>query len=653
MSFHHVRRSAVAAMTALMLASAAHAQTTSLPAPLDPESPMAPLPDLGVEWPDLNKADPISPTLEAAPAQVPAQVPTQIDVVDSQRYDLVVTGIDTLGPTVGTRFNELSLLKEGAGKPANVAQIDRRARDDAELLNTILRAEGYYDANIETDVAPKEGRLVVTLSVEPGPLYKFGTVDVAGVPKPDVEAAFGVKNDDPVNADAVIGGELALKEKLAREGYPFAKVAEPEIVIDHDTRIATLNLAVESGGERRIGAIRMLGDNAPFDAKHVGVIARFRPGALYDQAMIDDLRRALIATGLISTVKLEPVEGSAPGTVNIATTIEPAPVRTVAGEIGYGTGEGFRIEGSWQHRNFIRPEGAVTFRGVAGTREQSLGALLRMGNFRRRDQVLNASMVASRERRAAYDASTFEIAASLERQTNIIWQKPWVFSLGFELLASDEKDFVPTAGIAQRRTYFIGALPATLGYDGSDDLLDPKRGFRLSGRVSPEVSLSGKTFGYVRGQVDASGYVPVGEKVVIAGRARIGMTAGAARDDIAPSRLFYSGGGGSVRGYGYQEIGPRNVLDRPIGGRSLAEFSLEARVRLPIFGGNFGVVPFVDAGNIYTESIPKFTGMRIGAGVGLRYYSNFGPIRIDVGTPLGRRKGESIVAVQVSLGQAF
>ena len=649
MSFHHVRRSAVAAMTALMLASAAHAQTTSLPAPLDPESPMAPLPDLGVEWPDLNKADPISPTLEAAPAQVPAQ----IDVADSQRYDLVVTGIDTLGPTVGTRFNELSLLKEGAGKPANVAQIDRRARDDAELLNTILRAEGYYDANIETDVAPKEGRLVVTLSVEPGPLYKFGTVDVAGVPKPDVEAAFGVKNDDPVNADAVIGGELALKEKLAREGYPFAKVAEPEIVIDHDTRIATLNLTVESGGERRIGAIRMLGDNAPFDAKHVGVIARFRPGALYDQAMIDDLRRALIATGLISTVKLEPVEGSAPGTVDIATTIEPAPVRTVAGEIGYGTGEGFRIEGSWQHRNFIRPEGAVTFRGVAGTREQSLGALLRMGNFRRRDQVLNASMVASRERRAAYDASTFEIAASLERQTNIIWQKPWVFSLGFELLASDEKDFVPTAGIAQRRTYFIGALPATLGYDGSDDLLDPKRGFRLSGRVSPEVSLSGKTFGYVRGQVDASGYVPVGEKVVIAGRARIGMTAGAARDDIAPSRLFYSGGGGSVRGYGYQEIGPRNVLDRPIGGRSLAEFSLEARVRLPIFGGNFGVVPFVDAGNIYTESIPKFTGMRIGAGVGLRYYSNFGPIRIDVGTPLGRRKGESIVAVQVSLGQAF
>ena len=645
MSFHSVRRSAVAAITALMLATTAHAQTTVPGSVLDPESPMAPLPDFGVDWPDLDKADPIAPALEGAPAEVAAS--------GDQRYDVVVTGIDTLSAAVRSRFNDLSVLKDGAGKPANVAQIDRRARDDAELMNVILRAEGYYDANIETDVTATDGRLVVTLEVEPGPLYKFGNVAIVGVPKADVEAAFGVKNDDPVNADAVIGGELALAEKLGREGYPFAKVAEPEIVIDHDTRVATLDLKVDSGGERRIGAIRMLGDGAPFGAKHVGVIARFRPGELYDQAMIDDLRRALIATGLISTVKLEPVEGSAPGSVDIATTIEPAPMRTIAGEAGYGTGEGFRVEASWQHRNLIRPEGAVTFRGIAGTREQSLGALLRMGNFRRRDQVLNASVIASREKRAAYDASTFEIAASLERQTNIIWQKPWVFSLGFELLASDEKDFVITKGIAQRRVYFVAALPGSIGYDGSDDLLDPTRGFRLAARVSPEVSATGKVFGYVRAQFDGSAYYPVNDRVVIAGRGRIGTTVGAGREDIAPSRRFYSGGGGSVRGYGYQEIGPRNVLDQPIGGRSLAEFSLEARVRLPVFGGNFGVVPFVDAGNIYTGPVPKLTGMRIGAGVGLRYYSNFGPIRIDVGTPLGRRPGESIVAVQVSLGQAF
>jgi translocation and assembly module TamA len=642
MTFPKRRRYVVGAVLALLVTSA-HAQT--LP-PLDPESPMAPLPDLGVDWPDLNKADPVTP-LPDAPAEA------VVEAADDQRYSTVVAGVESLPEAVTVRFNELSALREGEGKPANVAQINRRARDDAELLDTILRAEGYYDANIDTDVVAKDGRLLVTLTVEPGPIYKFDQVQVTGVPKADVEAAFGVKTNDPVNADKVIGGEAALKEKLAREGFPFAKVPEPEIVVDHDTRIATLKLNLDAGGERRIGKINVIGDRAPFGAKHVQTIARFRPGDRYDQSMMDDLRRAIIATGLVSSVKIEPVPGATPETVDIATTIDPAPFRTIAGEVGYGTGEGFRVAASWQHRNLIKPEGAVTLRGVAGTREQSLGVLLRMGNFRRRDQVLNASMIAAHEVRAAYDATSFGIAASLARQTNIIWQKDWTYSFGFELLASDEKDFTPTVGIPQRRTYFIGALPLTLGYDGSDDLLDPTKGFRLSGRLSPEVSLSGKTFGYVRSQIDASGYIPVGRRTVIAGRARIGITAGAARDDIAPSRLFYAGGGGSVRGYGYQEIGPRNVLDQPIGGRSLAEFSLEARIRLPIFGGNFGVVPFVDAGNIYSSSIPKFTGLRVGAGVGLRYYSNFGPIRIDVGTPLGRRKGESLIAVQVSLGQAF
>ena len=219
---------------------------------------------------------------------------------------------------------------------------------------------------------------------------------------------------------------------------------------------------------------------------------------------------------------------------------------------------------------------------------------------------------------------------------------------------SSERNLDSARGALVSRQFYIGALPATLAYDGSDDLLDPKRGFRLSGRISPEVSLERTTFGYVRVQLDGSYYQPVGERLVVAGRARFGGIAGASGQSIAPSRLFYAGGGGSVRGFGYQLLGPRNALNEPIGGRSLAEFSLEARVRLPVFGGNFGVVPFVDAGNVYTSSIPDFAGgVRVGVGLGLRYYSQFGPIRIDVGTPLSRRANESAVSVQVSLGQAF
>ena len=209
------------------------------------------------------------------------------------------------------------------------------------------------------------------------------------------------------------------------------------------------------------------------------------------------------------------------------------------------------------------------------------------------------------------------------------------------------------SGANRRRTFFIGAIPASLVYDGSDSLLDPTRGFRLGGRISPELSFQGGTFGYARAQIDASAYHPISDRIVAAGRVRLGTIIGASRDAIAPSRRFYAGGGGSVRGYGYQELGPRDVDGHPIGGRSLAEFALEARIRLSALGGNFGIVPFLDGGTLSTTSTPDIKHWQFGVGIGARYYSSFGPIRIDLGTPLNRRPGDSRVAVTVSLGQAF
>jgi Outer membrane protein len=141
--------------------------------------------------------------------------------------------------------------------------------------------------------------------------------------------------------------------------------------------------------------------------------------------------------------------------------------------------------------------------------------------------------------------------------------------------------------------------------------------------------------------------------VVVAGRVRLGTIYGAGVFDIAPSRRFYSGGGGSVRGYGYQQLGPKDLAGNPIGGRGLAEFALETRIRLKQFGGNFGVVPFFDGGSLTTKTLPDFKDWRFAAGVGVRYYSSFGPIRIDVGVPLNRQKGDGPFAVTVSLGQAF
>lgn len=649
---------------------------------LDPESPLAPMTDLGVDWPDLDSQNPVEqvapepapketspapppPVDSAGPAEPggqdagaarPAEKPAlESDAAANYRYRTELSGLPPeQADRIESRFNGLSTLKASQKKAANVAQVDRRAQEDARLLDSLLRAEGYYDARVATQVSLEtDGALKVVLTARPGQLYHFTSVDVSGLESTGAKqqrlmAALGLKSGDAIDATAVQSGQDALKTSLGEEGYPFAKLDEPKIIVDHDARNGAYTLHVETGGERNFGRI-IVPEGSIFNAGHVQTIARFKPGEPYEASRLTDLRRALIQTGLVSTVKIEPVPGATPDTVDIAVSLDRAPPRTVAAELGYGTGEGARFAVSWQHRNLLKPEGAVTFKGVAGTQEQSLSATLRQNNFYERDHVLTAQVIASHVDRSAYDAKTFSIGAGIERQTNIIFQKKWTWSVGGNLSLSDERDTVGPQATPRRRTFFIASVPGTLGYDGTDDLLDPRSGFRLSGQLSPELSFQSGTFGYGRAQIDGSAYQPVSDRVVIAGRVRLGTIVGASADRIAPSRRFYAGGGGSVRGYGYQDIGPRDANNDPIGGRSLAEFSIESRVRF----GAFGVVPFLDAGNIYRSAYPKFTGMRYGTGLGLRYYTSFGPIRIDVGTPINPQPGDPRVTVYVSLGQAF
>jgi translocation and assembly module TamA len=613
--------------------------------PLDPDSPLAPLPGIGIAWPDLSTAP--------GAGETPTEERTQI--ADTIHYTYDVRGLETSATTLlKQRFTELSVLHEHDHDPANAAQLDRRAREDADLLVTLLKGQGYFDARVDTDVSVTGDHALVTLTATPGQLYRFREVALPGIAAADGKAgdlrkAFGVAEGDPVDSDAVANGRAAMTTTIGQEGFPFAQVGQPHIIVDHATQTATLDMPVTPGGAKKFGKI-VATTGKVFGAHHIQEIARFKPGDPYDVAAIDDLNHALIQTSLVSSAKITPVQAADPDDVDLQVALEPAPPRTIAGELGYGTGEGIRAEVDWTHRNLFPPEGRLTLRSVLGTQEQLASVIYRRNNFHARDHVLTGQVVASHTHRTAYDARTFTVAASLEQQTNIFFQKTWSWSLGAELTASDERDVIATTGVPRRRTYFIAALPTVLSYDGSDNLLNPTRGFRLGARFSPELSLEGAAFGYARMQLDASAYQPVAKGLVLAERIRLGSILGAPRNAIAPSRRFYAGGGGSVRGYGYQLIGPRDPNNDPIGGRSLDEFSIEARIHA---FGNFGVVPFLDAGNIYTSALPRLSGLRFGTGLGVRYYSSFGPIRIDVGTPINPQKGDSPIAVYVSLGQAF
>ena len=625
-------------------------------AELDPSAPLDPMPGLGIAWPELDARE-TAPPAAAAPTKRKGHA-VAVTVGDI-RYTVQVEGLGSVGDSeeLLRAFRQQSALEAERKDPANAAQIGRRANADADLLTQLLRADGYYDAAVEPRTEKVGNALSVVLTADPGSQYHFASVDLPGLDSAGPGAArlrdrFAVKAGDPVVATDVIAAGVSLTTALGEQGYAGATLGDQDIEVNHQTHLATLVLPVNPGPVARFGSIHVSGRPA-FSASHVALIARFKRGDPFQRSKLDDLRRALVATTLIANADIQVVPVQGGKAVDINVRLEPAPQHTIAGELGYGTAQGARLEVSWTDRNFFNPEGALTLRGIAGTNEQLLGVQVRRSNFAMRDQTLNLQFSASHQKYAAYTAKTVDLTAYIERQSNFIWHKKWTWSYGGEWLGTIERGVFSSALTKTTRRFLIAAVPLSLGYDGSDSLLDPTTGFRLSGRVSPEISFHGGHFSYGRAQFDASAYHPVGGRVVVAGRVRLGTIFGSSLFNVAPSRRLYAGGGGSVRGYGYQQLGPKDLDGDPIGGRGLAEFALEARVRLKQLGGNLGIVPFFDGGTLTSSARPDFRHWRTAVGLGVRYYSLFGPIRVDVGVPLNRQTGDGPFAVTVSLGQAF
>ncbi|MGL6042996.1 MAG: autotransporter assembly complex protein TamA [Sandaracinobacteroides sp.] len=669
------------ALVVLALGASAALRAQEAPAGPDLFAPLPPIPELGMDPAfdqSLTEID-VPPSLLPVPPPDPGLVAPlpPLDGFDPAprtdfqftevaqegvRYQMVLEGLQPTG--LEGQFRRLSALARGQNRPATAAQIASRANADEKLLKRLLFSEGWYGAT--TDVGADfsvAGRAEIRLSTVPGDRYTWREIALDLIPadRPELAADFGLEVGDAIRAIDVEEAEGALLRRLNEAGYPFSEIGARDVVLDADKPKATYLLTGDLGLLGIFGPIRMSGFQ-PFDEAHAQVIARFEPGDPYDVRLVDDLRRALIATqsfgGLTVTAVdsgLREADGRAVTEIQIQGN--RGPQRLLTGQIGFATEEGFRAEGSWRHRNFIEPEGMLTTRAVLGTDEQRARAELLMSNWRQRDRSLEFAADLANLTPPAYNAQTFALTAEIGRASTPIWQKRWTWAIGFGLGASrerqrgepDPRDGSDTGFDVTRQFLFV-SLPGRVGYDRSNDLLDPTRGFRLNLEVNPEISRENSNVEtYARLFADGSYYQPVGTSFVLAGRLRLGSIVGAELFSIAPTRRLYAGGGGSVRGFDYQEVGETGLNGRPIGGRSLFESSIEGRYRL----GAFGIAAFVDAGSASASSVPSLDGTRFGVGVGGRYYTSFGPLRIDVARAINRTSRDPVVALYISLGQAF
>lgn len=643
--------------------------------PLVADDPVT-LPELEFDAPLLmpdTEAEP-EPDLFAAVEDLPLPSPPQLATtrIDDQ-LALALPADRSVLPNRAALISRFKTLRETrmiVEEQDNIALRAARIRADRELLEELLRAYGYFDARVwrqfdelDEHARPHAETAMVRFAVLPGVRYRFGAIELGRLATaPDHEALrqhFAIEAGDPLLSDRIVQQRDALAMELGETGYPFAAIEDPQLLIDHARSEGDLTMPVEPGGKFVFGDIT---SNMPefLSARHIGRIARFEPGDTYKQSLELDLRRALLSTGLLSSVNItrrpveEPIDGK-PGELAMDVEVQKGRLRTIAGAVGYGTEDGFKLQASWEHRNLFPSEGALRIRGVLGTRELLAGIGVRKNNFRARDQLLAFDAYGSDVKTEAVEARTIGMLASFERNSNLLFQKRFSWQVGAELLFTDERNRV-IAGIPRpRQEYLVGSLFARTTFDTSDSLLDPTHGIRLSMFVAPEVSRAfGEDEYYVRLEADGSFYLPLSDGMTLAARAKGATIRGTDAFRIAPSRRLYAGGGSSVRGYGYQAVGPRNDFGEPTGGTSLVELSAEARIDTGLFDGALQVVPFFDLGTVSIDSTPDFRFIRYGAGMGIRYKTGFGPIRVDLGVPLNRDPlFDSPLAVYVSLGQAF
>jgi translocation and assembly module TamA len=515
---------------------------------------------------------------------------------------------------------------------------------------------------------------VAIVSVTPGRRFLLAEAGLQWTdPAPDAEAQATARTDialnvgDPGRAVDVIAAEGRVVAGLARRGYADAKADPRRVVVDHAAFTVQPTFHIAAGPLVRLDGVR-LQTRGPTNPDWVAGLAPWGEGDVYDPETVAELERRLLETGVYTGVgvALAPsgqsnAAGNRPVVVTLTDrprwvqeagiTLSTARATVIAGRTTSTSG-GSAIEGTWTYYNRFRRADTLQFQARLADIDSRLGADLKLPHWRRPGQTLTMGAAIVHEDTDAYRRFAGVLYADARQR---IGKTSWIsYGAGLDLGQYDENRFDPItqSPISLSRDLVILTGRGSAYFDNSNDPLNPTQGWRLNVSAQPTAVAGEDTVLFLRAETQASAYLSLDKAAhtVLAGRVRLGSIVGGAELTVPSDRLFYAGGGGSVRGYEYQGVGPRLPDNTPRGGLSLFEASGEVRRDV---GRNFQAVAFVDAGAIGFQETPNFNNLRFGAGVGVRYKLPFGPVRADIAFPLDRRDGDAAFQVYVSIGQAF
>jgi translocation and assembly module TamA len=544
-----------------------------------------------------------------------------------------------------------------------------RAQQDVGRLQSVLGSFGYYGGKVMLRIdghaaddpalpdllanAPAEPPVKVDVGFTIGPRFHLGTVAIQGeVPRAAREAMKLAPGDPAVAADVLAARDRILTA-LRDAGYALAKAEEPIAILHVDHQALDITLPVDSGPRVDIGKISITGlheVNASFAERQITL----QEGEPFSPSAIETARQDLASLGVFGSVRA--IAGTAldaDGRLPITFQVTEQPRHQVSATVGYSTDLGAEVEASWLDRNLfgnaeqLRLTASATSGGSAQKQPgYSVAAQFIKPSYPWRDTSLQADLGAVDQYLQAYDRK----AVTGDVLLNVKIAAHWTASGGI----NGEQARIEQEGLTNN--YTLAGIPLSLKYDDTNDVFNPTRGVRALAQVTPTQSFTGKPGTFVLSQITASTYLDLSSlwdqdgRSIIALRGLVGKAFGVGQFGLPPDQRFYAGGSATVRGYKYQSVGPQFPDGTPEGGTAVSAATIEYRQRIL---DNYGFAAFVDAGQVTASGVPFSGNYHVGVGVGARYYTSFGPIRLDVAVPVNKEPGGDSFELYIGIGQAF
>ncbi len=590
------------------------------------------------------------------------------EAADPQPYAVAIASTGN-GALDGALKDSSNLVSLRANSPVAPFGLVMRAQSDVDRLQTALRSFGYYaghaaitidgkpldDPGLPDAIAglPAGTDAKVAVAVETGPLFHLRHVTVDGDAPAAARDELGVKSGAPAIASDVLAGQTRLLTALQTSGHALAKVGAPDVVLDPAAQALDIAYHAQAGPRVDIGVISIAG----LKNTHESYVRRrllLHPGEQYDPDTIEKARQDLGGAGIFSSVTANAAAALTPdGRLPITFDVQERPRHAVTFNANYSTDLGITGGVSFTYRNVFGNGETFTASAAStsgGTAARGTGYDVSLGfvqpDWMRRDQTLSYNAAYIRENLFAYTRNAIVGSVTLSRKlTDQVTATVGV---------NGEQERVYQEGV--NRSYTLAGLPLGLTFDstGPDGLFNPTHGVKAGLAVTPTYSIAAPGAVFTLITASASTYVNLAAeegRSVIALRGLVGSAIGASTFQLPPDQRFYAGGSGTIRGYKYQFAGPQFPLDHyPIGGVSIDAGTVEYRQR---FGKSFGAAVFIDAGQVGSSSAPFGGTVFAGAGVGGRYYTAIGPLRVDIAVPLMKRRKDDSFELYIGLGQAF